>query len=193
MNTNKKILLHACCGPCATHCIEALRKDGIEPVLFFSNSNIMPEEEYNKRLEAIKKLAELVKVELVIDKYDNEAWRGGIAGYENEPEGGKRCTMCFTYNLSRAARYATKNGFTSFTTTLTVSPHKNSEQIFCVGDMLAEVATEQGTPLTFEHYNFKKQNGFLNSVRLAKEYELYRQSYCGCYYSIQKNTFSPSN
>jgi predicted adenine nucleotide alpha hydrolase (AANH) superfamily ATPase len=91
--------------------------------------------------------------------------------------------MCFTYNLSRAARYAIKNGFTAFTTTLTVSPHKNSEQIFCVGDMLAEVASSQGTPLTFEHYNFKKQNGFLNSVRFAKEYGLYRQSYCGCCYS----------
>ena len=147
----------------------------------------MPKEEYDKRLETIQRLAELVNVELVVDEYDNEAWRGGIAGYENEPEGGKRCTMCFTYNLSRAARYAIKNGFSSFTTTLTVSPHKNSEQIFCVGDMLAEVVSSQGTPLIFEHYNFKKQNGFLNSTRLAKEYGLYRQSYCGCCYSIHQN------
>jgi predicted adenine nucleotide alpha hydrolase (AANH) superfamily ATPase len=79
---SKKILLHACCGPCATHCIEALRKEGIEPVLFFSNSNIMPREEYDKRLEAIQQLAKLVNVELIVDKYDNEAWQGGIAGYE---------------------------------------------------------------------------------------------------------------
>ena len=184
---SKKILLHACCGPCATHCIEVLRNEGIEPVLFFSNSNIMPKEEYDKRLETIRMLAERVGVDLVEDKYDNEAWSASIASYENEPEGGKRCTMCFTYNLSRAARYAIKNGFTSFTTTLTVSPHKNSEQIFGVGDMLAEVASEQGSPLVFEHYNFKKQNGFLNSVKLAKEYGLYRQDYCGCYYSNRTN------
>ncbi len=183
----EKILLHACCGPCATHCIEVIRKDGLEPILFFSNSNIMPKEEYDKRLNAIQRLAEITGVELIIDEYDNEAWQGAIAGYEKEPEGGKRCTMCFTYNLSRAARYAVKNGLTKFSTTLTVSPHKNSEQIFGVGDMLAEVATSQGASLEFVHYNFKKQNGFLNSVRLAKEYGLYRQSYCGCCYSIRSN------
>ena len=167
-----KILLHACCGPCATACVERLgAKHAV--TLFFSNSNIAPRSEYDKRLEQARKLAGLTGVPLIEDAYEHEAWREHVKGFENEPERGRRCEKCFEFNLCRTARYAETHGFEAFTTTLTVSPHKRSPVIFSIGKRLGPFLAE----------DFKKQDGFERSLRLAGQYGLYRQDYCGCEFS----------
>ena len=183
----KKILLHACCGPCLTHCVECLREQDYEPTLFFSDSNIMPHEEYDRRVAAARDYAKTKQVEFIEDVYDNEGWLVSVKGLEAEPEGGLRCSVCFRYNLRRAANYACAHNFLQMTSTLTVSPHKRSLLVFEAGDeaVAAAVAAcqEHADALTFVRFDFKKKNGFLNSLRLAKENELYRQTYCGCIFS----------
>ena len=174
----KRVLLHVCCGPCASHCIGVLREQGIEVTLFFSNANIFPEEERLLRLENVRKLATIVGAPLVVDEPPHGDWLAAVAGFESEPEGGARCRRCFGFNLARARDYAVANGFDAFTTSLTVSPHKNSALIFDVGRSL--------DPERFLPVDFKKNDGFLHSVALAKEYGLYRQGYCGCEFSLRK-------
>lgn len=185
----KKILLHACCGPCSTHCVETLRDQDYEPTLFYSNSNIMPVEEYQRRLDAIRLFAKTAGVDFIEDAPYNAAWLEAIRGLEKEKEGGARCSVCFRYNLARAADYAAKHGFAEFTTTLTVSPHKRSATVFEAGDDAAAQAAAAHPDLTekprFMHIDFKKNNGFLNSTRLSEKYGLYRQTYCGCVFSLR--------
>ena len=186
----KKILLHACCGPCLTHCVEFLREQDYEPTIFFSDSNIMPFEEYQLRRDAALGYATKAKVEFIEDAYDNDRWLESVKGLEGEPEGGKRCAACFKHNLRRAADYACEQGFTEITSTLTVSPHKRSLMVFEAGEAAVQEAATQhpglSTAPTFMHFDFKKKNGFLNSLRLAALYDLYRQTYCGCSFSIRK-------
>lgn len=168
------LLLHVCCAPCSTHSIEVLKKDyGI--TLFFSNSNIYPREEYERRFENARKIADIYNLELVEDDYDNDAWMQYVKGLESEPEKGKRCIKCFEFNLRRTAAYAKRNNFDFFTTTLTISPHKDSKAIFNIGKNLGN----------FLAMDFKKQNGFKDSIELSKKYNLYRQNYCGCKFSIK--------
>jgi hypothetical protein len=185
----KKILLHACCGPCSTHCVETLRAQDYEPTLFYSNSNIMPVEEYRRRLDAIRLFSKAADVDLIEDAHDNDAWLGAVRGLEEEKEGGMRCSLCFRYNLGRAADYAVKHGFAEFTTSLTVSPHKRSAQVFEAGDSAAAQVAAAHSELSdipqFMHVDFKKNNGFLNSKRLSEQYGLYRQTYCGCVFSMK--------
>lgn len=175
----KKILLHACCAPCSTHCVATLRNAGYEPTLFYSNSNIMPRAEYHLRLESLRRYAQIASVELVEDAYDNAGWIACIKGYENEPEKGMRCRLCFEFNLRRTANFALERDIPEFATTLTVSPHKPSPLVFAAGDAAAADLPGAVKP-TFQHFDFKKGGGFLDSVRLAKEYGLYRQDSCGC-------------
>ena len=175
---NRKILLHICCAPCGSSSIERLLHEKNEVTLFFSNSNIFPEEEFQKRLYYAEKLANFYQIALIRDIYDHEAWRKMAierrdSDLENEPEGGKRCFECFKFNLERTAQKAKQLSIPAFTTTLTVSPHKNSAQIFEAGKNFPE----------FREYDFKKQNGFLRSVELSKKLDLYRQTYCGCEFS----------
>jgi hypothetical protein len=176
----RRILLHACCGPCSTHCVRELRAAGVEPVLFYSNSNIDTEEEFGKRLAALRAFAAAEGVEVLADAYDPASWESAVAGLEGEPEGGARCDRCFRHNLARAAAKAAELGFEAFSTTLTVSPHKSSPRVFAAGREAA--AARPGGP-AFEERDFKKRDGFLDSVRLAKAYGLYRQDYCGCRFS----------
>lgn len=174
----KKILLHCCCAPCSTSSIERLLADGYEIILFYSNSNIYPREEFDKRLLYMKKLSEIYKLELITGEYDHASWSEAIKGLENEPEKGKRCSACFAYNLARAAAKAKELGIEEFTTTLTLSPHKVSQMIFdAAKDMEGYVP-----------YNFKKQEGFKKSLQLSEKYGLYRQNYCGCEYSLRIQT-----
>ncbi|RLD09233.1 MAG: hypothetical protein DRI44_08970, partial [Chlamydiae bacterium] len=148
-----KVLLHVCCGPCAVHPIEDLIQE-YEVTLFYSNSNIYPREEYDKRLSFVKKTAEEFNVKLFIDSYDHQEWLDWIKGFENEPEKGKRCEKCFEFNLNRTAIFAKENDFDCFTTTLTVSPHKSSKKIFEIGN---------GTDFFLEK-DFKKKDGFKRSI-----------------------------
>ncbi len=174
-----KILLHACCGPCASACVERLREAGRDVTLFFSNANIAPEEEYLRRRDAARHLAEIVGIPFVEDTGVSHAeWLEKVAkGLEKEPEGGARCRKCFAFSLARAAAYAKEHGFESFTTSLTVSPHKRSETVF-------EAGREAGGA-SFAEENFKKRDGFKRSTVLAAEYGLYRQKYCGCEFSMR--------
>lgn len=171
----KKILLHCCCAPCSTASIERLLADSYEIVLFYSNSNIYPKEEFDKRLLYMQKLAEIYKLKLIVEGYDHESWSRAVKGLEDEPEKGRRCSACFAYNLATAEKKASELGIEEFTTTLTLSPHKISEMIFnAAKDMAGYVP-----------YNFKKQDGFKRSLELSEKYGLYRQNYCGCEYSLR--------
>lgn len=172
----KKLLLHTCCAPCASGCIERLFAENREVTLYFSNSNINSEEEYEKRLNEVRKFAEHFHLALLIDPYDHAAWLDHVSqvpGYENQPERGSRCGACFAWSLRRTAEEAERLGM-NFSTTLTVSPHKNSALIFSIAEKYAH----------FEPYNFKKQDGFKRSLELSKELGLYRQNYCGCEFSL---------
>ncbi len=145
--------------------------------MLFANSNIDTEEEFNRRFAAAKKLAEAEGVQLVALPYDHEEWLREVAtGYENEPEKGARCARCFRYNLAKTATYAAAHGYDAFTTSLTVSPHKNTKTIFSIASSLLP-------PPSFLPIDFKKQEGFKLSTRRAAELGLYRQSYCGCEFS----------
>ncbi|MCP3967149.1 MAG: epoxyqueuosine reductase QueH [Lentisphaerae bacterium] len=168
-----KILLHVCCAPCATSCVERLLENRRHVVLFYSNSNIDTHEEYDKRLQYIRQLALTFKVPLLIDPYDHDEWLQRIAGLEDEPEKGPRCVKCFDYSLKQTAAKALETGIEAFTTTLSVSPHKKSQVIFNVGQRYHG----------FENWNFKKLDGFKRSLELSKQLDLYRQAYCGCEFS----------
>lgn len=176
MNTeHPKIFLHTCCAPCATASTLRLLKDDYDVVLFFSNSNIYPPEEYKKRLINARKLANILKVPLIADDYDHESWQKWVRGLENEPEQGKRCEKCFHYSLERTSKKAHELNIPFFTTTLTISPYKISPVIFQIGRQFPG----------FVEYNFKKQDGYKKSIELSLKWELYRQNYCGCEYSLR--------
>lgn len=176
------ILLHACCGPCASACVERLRREGRRPTIFFSNANIAPDVEYARRLDSARKLADAMGVEFVEDDgVTHGEWLEKVAkGYESEPEGGERCRRCFAFNLARAAAFASANGFDEFTTSLTVSPHKRSATVFEAG---RAAAAGEGGAAAFAEFDFKKADGFLRSIALAREFGLYRQTWCGCEFS----------
>ena len=173
----KKILVHCCCGPCATSSIQRLLDEGYEPVLCYGNSNIWPREENDLRYENLLKVSEYFgDLEVIRQDYDHDAWLQFIRGLEDEPEHGKRCLKCFEFNLRAAAKEAEQRGIGLFTTTLTVSRFKDSKSIFNVGEQFG----------SFEKIDFKKQDGFAKSCAMAKELGLYRQQYCGCEFSIPK-------
>ena len=171
-----KILVHVCCGPCATSSIKRLLDEGWEPLLFFSDSNIWPEEEFEKRYSTLLQVASFYNLPVIKDEYHHEKWREWVKGFEDEPEHGKRCQRCFRFNLLRTEEKAKELGVSSFCTTLTVSRFKNSKTIFHEGEDL------EG----FEAIDFKKKDGFALSCAISKEMGLYRQSYCGCEFSKGK-------
>lgn len=176
------VVLHTCCGPCASACVPRLTDGGHEVTMLFANSNIDTREEFEKRKAEAEKLAKHDGVRFAALPYDHEEWlREVAAGYENEPEKGARCARCFRYNLAKTAEFARANGIESFTTSLTVSPHKVSKTIFDVANDLA--TSQPRNRVTFLPYDFKKREGFKLSVKRAEELGLYRQSYCGCEFS----------
>lgn len=177
----KDILLHVCCGPCATQSIIELLQDSFNLTIFFSNSNIDPEEEYLARLDSLKTYAGHLNIPLVVDDYKPEEWLARIKGYELCLEGGDRCKICIESRLEKTAQYAKSHGFEGFTTTLTISPHKNTKLINEIGARLSEKYIIQ-----FLSRNFKKKNGFKKSLEISKQYKLYRQNYCGCKFSMGK-------
>jgi predicted adenine nucleotide alpha hydrolase (AANH) superfamily ATPase len=174
-----KILLHACCGTCALYPYFLLEKD-FDVTLFYYNPNLYPEKEYIKRLEGIKTISKRYNVPLIIGKYENKKWLSLTADFKDDPEGGRRCTLCFDMRLDKTARTAKKLGFDFFGTTLTISPHKNHEIINSIGMRLASA---EG--INFYESNLKKMNGFKKTMELSKELDLYRQNYCGCIYSMK--------
>jgi len=174
-----RVLLHSCCGPCASACVPRLRELGHDVAMYFANSNISDAAEFDRRLAAAETLARADGVPLSVEPYDHGEWlREVAAGLEDEPERGCRCDRCFRYNLSRAAAFAAAHGFDAITTSLTVSPHKVSERVFAAGcDAVA------GRTVGFLAENFKKHEGFKCSLRRSAELNLYRQGWCGCEFS----------
>lgn len=176
-----RLLLHDCCAPCGSYCIEYLSKY-FDITVYFYNPNIFPEEEYIKRVNEIKRLISEMPlprpVSFIEGKYDPQEFFNAAKGYENEPEGGKRCEECFKLRLFNSAKVAKENNFDYFTTTLTISPLKNAELLNNIGNAAAEKFG-----IKFLPSDFKKKGGYLRSIALSKEYNLYRQNFCGCVFS----------
>ncbi|MEW6202018.1 MAG: epoxyqueuosine reductase QueH [bacterium] len=177
LNRLPKLLLHVCCAPCSPHIFELLREK-YDVVVFFYNPNIFPEEEYELRRDELKKFCKNIDVPFIEGKYDIEIWNEIVQGLENEPEGGKRCEMCFKMRLECAAQQALETGCKIFAATLTVSPHKNAAVINQIGE---EAGEKFG--ITFLEADFKKKDGFKKSVELSRQFGFYRQNYCGCAFS----------
>lgn len=175
------LLLHSCCGPCSSAVLEKLTPH-FRVTVFFFNPCIHPAAEYEKRLSEQKRLIEEAKlpVDLLEAVYDPQSYFALVKGLENAPEGGERCLVCFRQRLMATAQAAKAHGFDFFTTTLTVSPHKNAENLNRIGQ---EVSHETGMP--FLPADFKKRSGYLRSLELSREYSLYRQDWCGCVYSMR--------
>lgn len=173
-----RLLLQSCCGPCSTYVLRYLTKY-FEITLLYYNPNIQPREEYDLRLENQRKvLAAMPEVHILECNYDGEAYDEAVRGLEAEPEGGARCTACFELRLEESARLAAEGEFDYFCTTLTVSPHKDAQRINAIGQALGERYGVQWLPS-----DFKKREGYKQSIQLSQELGLYRQDYCGCLYS----------
>ena len=177
----QRLLLHCCCAPCASYVLEYLSPQ-YDITIFYYNPNIQPREEYDKRAAQFDILLKLAKyenkVELLFGEYASSDYEAAAAPFANEPEGGKRCSVCFALRLEEAAKRAKSGGFDCFTSTLSVSPHKNAELLNRIGNELAEEYAVE-----YLEADFKKRDGYKRSVELSKQYGLYRQMYCGCRWS----------
>lgn len=177
--TKPKILLHSCCAPCSSTCIDRLSDKAKLDIMYY-NPNIEPEEEYLKRKEEQKRLIKLLNKDIkVLDcDYDNNKYHEVVKGYEKEPERGSRCYICYKQRMEYTAKIAKEKGYDMFATTLTVSPYKVTKWINEIGFDL-----EKEYNIKYLPTDFKKQNGYKKSIELSKKYNLYRQDYCGCIYS----------
>lgn len=179
LNYKPKLLLHACCAPCSTHCLFVLRKY-FDITIFYSNDNIYPFFEYQKRLDEIKKFLNDfdINVKEVDDGYNHDDFLNAIKGLENLGERSERCYNCYMLRMEKTIKMAKDLGFEYFTTTLSLSPYKNSNWINEIGYKL-----EKEYGIKYLYSNFKKENGYKNSIKMSEEYCLYRQNYCGCEFS----------
>ena len=181
------LFLHSCCAPCSSYCLEYLSQY-FEITVFYYNPNIFPESEYEERIREQERLIEEMNakhkdemrypIHFQKGDYRPELFFETVKGFEKEPEGGARCTECFKLRLEESARLAKEGGYDFVTTTLTISPLKDAERLNSIGEEMAE---RYG--IRFLNSDFKKKNGYRRSVELSKEYDLYRQDYCGCVYS----------
>ena len=191
-----RLLLHSCCAPCSSHCMEYLREH-FALTVFYYNPKITVSEEYEKRLAEEKRLiaaynrqveeqdfagmhstSRAKKIDILEAPYDPDRWFGAVEGLEDCPEGGERCTVCFEIRLRRTAEEAAAGGFDYFTTTLTISPLKDAQRLNAIGLRMAE---EYG--VTWLPSDFKKKDGYKRSIELSRDFGLYRQNYCGCVFS----------
>ena len=174
-----KLLLHSCCAPCSTSVLELLTKY-FKVDIFYYNPNIYPENEYLKRKKEQERLIMLLNedINFIESCYNPQVFNNEIKGLEQEKEGGSRCKKCIALRMKEACKYAKENNYDFFTTTLSVSPHKNSKMINEIGYSLE---TEYSMPYLYS--DFKKKEGYKRSILLSKKYNLYRQNYCCCKYS----------
>lgn len=191
----KTLFLHCCCAPCSSYVLEYLG-NYFRITVFYYNPNITEEEEYDKRVAEQKRLIEAFnkehKCKYPIDfkegTYDPEHFLAAVKGHEEDPEGGDRCKICFALRLEEAARLACQGGYDYFTTSLTISPLKNAEALNTIG---AACGTKYD--VSFLPSDFKKKNGYKRSIELSKEYDLYRQNYCGCVFSRREAENRPTD
>lgn len=182
LDNKPKLLLHACCGVCSSAVLERLYPHFDITILFY-NPNIYPENEYNKRLDTQKEIISKMNLDVKILKtnYESEEFTKISKGLEEEKEGGERCTKCYLLRLEKTAHLAQLNNFDYFCTTLSVSPYKNAEKLNKIGKILEEKYNTK-----YLYSDFKKKEGYKRSTQLAKQYNLYRQDYCGCEYSLKE-------
>lgn len=181
IHSKEKLLLHVCCAPCSSYVIELLNKYYDITILFY-NPNITEQEEYEKRMTELKRfVAEApfaLDVKIIDGGYEPDAFFSMAKGLEQLPEKGERCYKCYEMRMTRAAIFAKENNFHIFTTSLSISPHKNAKWINEIGNKLSEKLG-----VDYMYSDFKKKNGYGRSIQLSKEYNLYRQDYCGCIFS----------
>lgn len=182
-NIRKKLLIHSCCGPCSSYVIDFL-KEYFDLTIYFYNPNIDSIEEYNKRYHEQEKIGIALYENLPIIKaeYDPKKFIEAVIGHEEDKEGGHRCGICYELRLEETARLAKEKKFDLFTTTLSISPFKNSTKINEYGFKIADKYK-----IDFLYSNFKKKDGYKKSIILSEKYDLYRQVYCGCLYSCRKD------
>ncbi len=179
-----RVLLHACCAPCSSAIVECLMENGIRPVIFYSNSNIYPFEEYEHRLNECMRYAKKWGLEIVDDTYDHNLWGGCAVGLENEPERGGRCLQCFKFRLLRAAEYASAQGFEVLTTTLASSRWKSLDQVNEAGRW----ACSRVNGVAWWDQNWRKGGLQERRNQIIKEEDFYNQLYCGCEFSLPKSS-----
>lgn len=179
LNYRPKVLLHSCCAPCSSHVVTLL-KEYFDVTVLYYNPNIYPLEEYLKRKNEQIKLLEILNIPIMDIDYDHNEFKENVKGLEDKKEGGARCNKCFALRLEKTAILAQLNQFEYFCTTLTVSPYKNSQIINKIGAIL-----EQKYNVKYLYSDFKKKEGYKKSIELSKKYDLYRQHYCGCEYSVE--------
>ena len=179
--TRPKLLLHACCAPCSSATLERLAAHFDITILYY-NPNIYPPEEYHRRETELERFVEEAGYHYPVVElpYDPQEFYTAVKGLESEPEKGARCTVCYRLRMRRAAQYAQEHGFAWFTTTLSISPHKDAKRINAIGQELEAEFGVKHLPS-----DFKKHNGYLRSLQLSEEYGLYRQDYCGCEFSAK--------
>ena len=178
-----RLLLHSCCGPCSSYVITYL-KDYFDITILYYNPNIEPYEEYIKRKnEQIRLIKELnCNIKLLDIDYENDKYRESVIGHEKDREGGERCHLCYKLRLDKTASMAKENNFEYFGTTLTVSPYKNAEVLNNIGKELENIYN-----IKYLYSDFKKKDGYKKSIELSKKYNLYRQDYCGCLFSKERD------
>ncbi len=180
LENKPKLLLHACCAPCSSHTILLLKKY-FDITIFYSNDNIYPYSEYETRLNEIINFCKNFDINVLYDEYNEDDYNNKIKGLEHLGEKSNRCYMCYELRLEKTAIKAKKLGYDYFTTTLSISPYKVERWINEIGYNL-----ENKYGVKYLYSNFKKDDGYKHSIELSKEYNLYRQDYCGCKYSLEE-------
>ena len=179
------LLIHICCGVCSVYPLQYLR-NYFKITIFFSNSNIYPYEEFEKRLDALKQYLQILNddtIKLIVDTYENEKYMEELKPYKNEPEGKNRCKLCYQKRMEQTFKYASKNNYEYCTTVMSISNRKNADYINEIGEQL-----EKEYPnVKYLYADFKKGDGITINEKLNKELNLYHQNYCGCIYSIRKD------
>lgn len=183
-NIIPKLLLQVCCAPCSSYVLELL-SNYFQITILYYNPNIYPYQEYQKRLNEVYKIVKLIHgkypVNIMEIAYDSVSFDRLSVGLENEPEGGIRCHKCYFLRMEKTAMLAKKYNYDYFTTTLSISPYKNAQVLNRIGEVL-----EEKYQIKYLYADFKKKEGYKRSIELSKEYNLYRQEYCGCKYSLSK-------
>ena len=178
-----RLLIHICCGVCSVYPLQYLR-EYFDITIFFSNSNIYPYEEFEKRLNALKTYLDHLNdpsIKLIVDRYDNPSYMEKLQEYKNEPEGGKRCKLCYKLRMEETFKYASANHYQYCTTVMSISNRKNADWLNEIGAELQEKYPE----VTYLYADFKKGDGIIRNDLLNKDLGLYHQNYCGCIYSIR--------
>ena len=175
------LLIHICCGVCSVYPIQYLRQF-FDITIYFSNSNIYPYEEFNKRLDALKQYLNYLQdssIKLIVDKYDNDEYMKKLEHLKDEPEGGKRCKLCYELRMEETFKYASKHNYDYVTTVMSISNRKNADWINEIGEKL----NNKYSNINYLYADFKKGDGITKNDILNKQLDLYHQNYCGCIYS----------